>query len=165
MTPVTMRNFLGDSQANIAEFLKTFFDGSPHNVGTDSITFPLCDLKFGRQQLNRELTNPLIVVESGLGGVKDFFFGGSTKAKVQRDYPWRFIVITCRQNQDNAPDWKTNDHVSSLLTMLLNVSRVTLAAGGQRIINVGDVQKIPDPKYQFAVIPTVMRSNIEQLAN
>ncbi len=148
MIAIKIENYLAASQANINEFLKSFFDGASHTVKNDSIVFPACTIKFGRQQLPKPLSGPWIVVEPIDGGGKDQLRAGG--AGVRRESQWRIIVITQTINNDSAPCWLLNDSVSDLLSKILNGARTNLAVGGQRIIRADKSVRRPDPDFQFS---------------
>jgi len=164
MTPVTVPQFNAQAQANISAFLSAFFDGGSHNVGTQSYTFPAALIKFGRQQVPRGLRQPWIIIEPTTGAAADRMWAGAQKTKVRRDSHWRFIVATSNPDVGGASDWKSNDQVSDLLTLLLENARPTLAAGGMRIISTGSARKdYSDPERQFTIIPCVIRSEMQTL--
>ena len=155
---VTIGNYMAQSQANFNAFLTAFFDGNTHTIGTQTYTFPQCDIKFARQQLPRELPRPWIIVEP-MPKANDKAQAGS-RVRIRRDQQWRFTIVTQNTNQNTGPDWKVNDQICDLLAIILNVCRDFLSEGGQRIIDVGTSQRANDPAVQFSTITVMVRVDL-----
>lgn len=141
MNPQTLEK---DIITALKTFFGTYFDGATHSFGGTDLTFPECDIAFGRPQLGAAFTKPRIQM-SLLPDQEQYQkakSGGGFYYMIRR--PMMIHVIT----NDVKGLWDTCDNVQNLIGVILNGARADLTALGLKVIRLGmPVQAIYDETH------------------
>ena len=129
-------------------FLSKYFDGNEHVFGLSSLTFPLINILFGRQQLSDQE----VVENADNGSIENKYslniiFAPSLKsgfktrkASVHSTVIQPLLMYVYTNNADD--DWTDNDNIQNLLGVLFFGATTELAASGVRVVSVGQPNAI-----------------------